>query len=205
MYKQVAIESDEGALFLAVDAAYRPRRRYGHSCLAWKDQLYVWSGRMSTLPEVHSNPKKVEIASFLDVLEIKNWKWKQLATTGNPPPGLFSYACTAVGSDFYYFGGNCGHPNCFHNALHKLDATSLDWSELPAGSLREAPMKKEECGMVCLRWRDHEVLMVVGGFGLLPSAQQPGSRYTKFALSRGPTNEIHLYLLKKGAPGKQKR
>lgn len=150
---------------------------------------------------MHASPKKDEISSVVDVLEFKTWEWKPISTTGKPPPGLFSYACTAIESDFYYFGGNCGHHNCFHNTLHKLDATSHCWSELASGSPRECPMKKEECAMVSLRWREQDVLMVVGGFGLLPSVQQPGSRYTKFAMSRGTTNEVHLYLLKKDIPG----
>ena len=118
-------------------------------------------------------------------------RWGHQVTTGSPPLGVLGCASCVNRSDAYYFGGGCGHDDCYHNSLHSLNMYEWKWRQLFATS-DSGPMKKSRCGMVAF----HESLLVVGGYGTPPkhpqaSAHYDGGRYVR-------TNEHHIWCLGTG-------
>ena len=91
--------------------------------------------------------------------------------------------------DLYVYGGHDVSQFC--GGLYKL--SSLKWSQISAESDPLGPMKKSNCGMVCI---SSDKIAVIGGFGLSHGPLQPGASFTKDKRSadgRGWTNEIHVF------------
>ena len=151
---------------------------------------------MDGIPRVHDSPEKTKLFSSVDVFESESGDWIQQTTSGTPPMGVSGYCCTAVDDSIYYFGGWCGHPGCYHNNVHKLSTSSLDWAILsPTVSMSGAPMKKMNCGMVAFRDGEEEFLCVVAGRGSTPSYYQSGSRYKAVVGNAVWCNEHHTFSL----------
>lgn len=92
------------------------------------------------------------------------------------------------------YGGNCG--NCWHNSLHELDTTRLNWEELASSQAKGGPMEKGDCGMVAYSSDGKEHLCVFGGCGTLtPASQQPTAEYFEDPKTSGFgwTNEFHCF------------
>ena len=106
---------------------------------------------------------------------------------------MWGYACAAMGTDIYYFSGSCGHDDCRHNSVSKLNTPTLQWSELAATEThRESPMKKSYSGMVAFKDEDEEYLFTIGGVGDAAPFYQPGAEY-KPNNGRVYTNEQHIF------------
>ena len=151
---------------------------------------------MNGIPEVHDSPEKREFLSSVDVFQSNCGDWIRRETSGIPPLGLDGYCCAAVGDSLYYFGGYCGHDKCYHNSVHKLSTSSLQWMMLsPTTSENGAPMRKSGSGMVAFRDGEEDILCVVAGISLFaPSHRQPGAQYkTDYVFSR--CNEQHMFSL----------
>ena len=124
----------------------------------------MWAGGQDDAPCVHDSSKKRAFLSQVDVFHLQRGNWKQQTTSGTPPLGMFGYACVAVDSDLHYFGGYCGHDDCFHNNVHKLSTSSLQWRVLaPTTTEGRGPMGKGLCGMVAFKDGEEDLLFVVGG------------------------------------------
>ena len=78
--------------------------------------MYVWGGDELGLPQVHSSNKKRTFTSKIKIFHLPSGQWNVKTTSGTPPLGVIGYSCTAVGEKIYYFGGFCGHDDCFHNS-----------------------------------------------------------------------------------------
>ena len=117
--------------------------------------------------------------------------WQEKHTTGSAPLGVVGCAYTVVGERLIVYGGYCGHSYCYHNSLHELNTTSLEWTVLAPDEAERAPMKKSGCGMAVYR---SEGVCVVGGYGLLATGTHPTAQY-KNDLSDdiGYTNELHIF------------
>ena len=156
----------------------------------------MWAGSVDGLPRVHDSPEKRAFASLVDVFHLESGDWVQQLTSGTPPLGVYGYACAAVGDEVHYFGGDCGHRYCYHNSVHKLSTSSLQWVMLsPTISESDAPMKKAYCGMVAFCDGKEDILFVVGGGGTTPSSHQPGAQYEKLTDVRTISNEQHMFTL----------
>ena len=157
------------------------------------ERLFLWAGGspdgIATL--VHDSAEKRAFLSRMDVFHLQSGSWKQQTTSGTPPPGMFGYTCVPVDSDLHYFGGGCGHGYCYHNSVHKLSTSSLQWRVLaPTTTESRGPMKKRYCGMVAFKDGEEDFLFVVGGYGSTPSSRQPGAQY-----ENDRTNEQHMFSL----------
>lgn len=111
---------------------------------------------------------------------------------------LAGYACTSVKKSLYYFGGDCGHDNCYHNSLNELVIDTLTWTELSPTS-HNGPCRKTACDMIHVKCNNEDLLFVFGGYGIYPESPQIGSQYTvdtTNGLFR--TNEQHIYNLTNG-------
>ena len=152
----------------------------------------MWAGyQADKAPHVHDSAEKQAFLSRLDVFHLQRGCWEQQTTSGTPPLGVRGYACVAVDSDLHYFGGYCGHGDCYHNSVHKLSTSSLQWRMLaPTTTEGRGPMKKYYCGMMAFKDGEEDFLFVVGGMGSTPSSRQPGAKY-----ENNRTNEQHMFSL----------
>ena len=152
---------------------------------------------MKDIPRVHDSPEKRKLLSSVDVFQVDCGDWIRQATSGTPPLGVSGYCCTAVGDSLYYYGGDCGHDSCYHNSVHKLSTSSLQWMMLsPSTSKSGAPMKKMNSGMVAFRDGEEDILCVVAGYGgPTPSYRQPGTQYEAAGIDRFLCNEHHMFSL----------
>ena len=151
---------------------------------------------MDGIPQVHDSAVKKEFLSSVDVFDSDCGDWIRRETSGEPPQGAKAYCCAAVGDSLYYFGGYCGHDDCYHNSVHKLSTSSLQWMVLsPSTSESGAPMRKCDSGMVAFRDGEEDILCVVAGISLsAPSHRQPGAQYiTDHGYTR--CNEQHMFSL----------
>ena len=130
----------------------------------------------------------------MDVFQVDCGDWILQATSGTYPLGVSGYCCTAVGDSLYYYGGFCGHDDCFHNSVHKLNTSSLQWMMLfTTTSKHGAPMRKMNSGMVAFRDGKEDILCVIAGWGPTPSYRQPGARYRADGDDRSLCNEHHMF------------
>ena len=175
----------------------KPSPRTNHSTLVVGETVYLWAGSYSdcTMPKTHESEDKLKFLSRIETFNVNTGWWEQSATHGKPPLGVESYSCVAVKSDLYYFGGGCGHEGCYHNSVHVLSTSTLQWRMLaPTTSGNGAPMKKQGCGMVHFTDEEEDLLFVVGGCALSPSSRQNGAEYQDGA-GYVHTNEQHIFCL----------
>ena len=123
--------------------------------------------------------------------------WQEKHTSGSPPLGVCACGFAVVGKKVVTYGGYCGHDYCWHNSLHELDTTTLQWKELAPSDAEGAPMKKSDCGVVVYSRDGKKQLYVLGGFGDLQTATfQPGAEYVNLAKypDYACTNELHCFV-----------
>ena len=158
----------------------------------------MWAGWQSGMPCVHDSAEKRAFLSSVEVFNVITGCWEQRTTRGTPPLGVLGYSCVAVRNDLYYFGGECGHGGyCYHNSVHALSTSTLQWKMLaPTTSADWAPMKKHSCGVVHFTDEEQDLLFVVGGYGSVLSPHQRETLY-KLVNSVGYvyTNEQHIFCL----------
>ena len=167
---------------------YEPSPRLGHGTAAVGGKCYLWGGYVQDFSE--SGRRK--LASTVDIFDPYLETWEEHPTTGVPPPGLYLGACTSL----YWFGGHDGSSRC--NSLHRLDTTTLEWSELQPLNQTDGPMRKNGCGMVSFL---QDKLAVFGGYGIPTGPTQPGAMFTKDTHSTdgsGWSNELHVFNITEG-------
>ena len=181
-------------IVLLTASIYEPTARNRHTPLLVGGNLYLWGGMEDGMPRVHDNLKKIMLLSSVDVFQSDCGDWIRRETRGIPPLGMDGYCCAAVGDSLYYFGGYCGHDKCYHNSVHKLSTSSLQWIMLsPSTSESWAPMRKRGSGMVAFKDGEEDILCVVAGWGPTPSHHQPRAQY-----KADRCNEHHMFRLSTG-------
>ncbi|XP_011405977.2 PREDICTED: uncharacterized protein LOC105313890 [Amphimedon queenslandica] len=164
---------------------YQPVERSGHSTVIVGDYLYMWGGKQTDLPEVHNDENKKAMTSVMEMCYLPTGKWEQRPTNGNPPLGVEGYSSVAIGKFIYYFGGYCGHDDCFHNSLYSFNVDTFNWRELsPSSPDHHGPKMKAYSAMVAVQLNGEDYLAVIGGRGSSSS-----NRYY---------SEIHYYELSSG-------
>ena len=164
------------------------------------DYLYMWGGYQPDLPEVHDNYKKKTMFSVMEVCHLASGRWEQKPTTGTPPLGVMGFASAVVGREIFFFGGYCGHDNCFHNSLFSFNVDTFNWKELSSTSPHHGPMMKSRCGMVAVQFDGVDYLAVTGGSnrkGQQPGTQH-GAQYESGSYGAQFCDEIHYYKLSSG-------
>ena len=175
---------------------FEPAGRGAHSTAVVWENLLLWAGDQNEAPRVHDSAEKRAFLSQVEVFHMQKGSWEQQATSGAPPLGMEGYACVAVDSDLHYFGGYCGHGDCYHNSVHKLSTSSFQWRMLaPTTTEGRGPMRKGLCGMVSFKDGEEDFLFVVGGDGPTPSSHQPGAQYEQPDAEIIITNEQHMFSL----------
>ena len=180
-----------------MDGWREPAGRCDHStAVVNNSQLYLWGGDQNGMPEVHDSAEKRQFCSSVEVFDVNTGCWEQHTTSGTPPLGVWGFACVAVRNDLHYFGGHCGHGDCYHNSVHTLSTSTLQWRMLaPSTTEGGAPMKKKFCGRVHFTNGEEDLLYVVGGRGpAVPSSRQHGAQYQSVHGGVN-TNEQHIFSL----------
>ena len=179
-----------------MDGWREPAGRSDHSTAVVNNQLYLWGGDQCGIPKAHDSARKRQFFSSVEVFDVNTGCWEQRTTSGTPPLGALGYSRVALRNDLYYFGGYCGHDNCYHNSVHTLSTSTLQWRMLASSTTEDgAPMKKHHCGMVLFTDGEVDLLYVVGGYGrAVPSSPQYRAQYQ--SVDGGiRTNEQHIFSL----------
>ncbi len=148
------------------------------------DKLYIHGGYVHNF-----NNNKIQLKKVVQIYESSTESWKELATTGTPPPGLCGCATACSDHILYLFGGQDG--NSYHASLHQLDIRSMTWSKL-SPQHDNGPMRKTWCQVI----HYNNTLIIIGGLGIPSGELQSGSQFTERTINqdgRGWTNEIHMY------------
>ncbi|XP_019860176.1 PREDICTED: F-box/kelch-repeat protein At1g51550-like [Amphimedon queenslandica] len=181
---------------------YYPNGRAGHSTVVIKDSLFLWGGYQEQIPSIHDSTEKRRITSIIDIFNLHSGQWSQKPTKGSPPLGVSGYACTPIDEQIYFFGGDCGHDNCYHNNVSLLDTLTLHWSEVFPTAVKEdegIPTRKAACGIIHIIYNGEDALFVFGGYGICPSNPKPHTDYavdSTNGLFRN--NEQHIFIIKSG-------
>ena len=160
--------------------------------------IYLWGGNSDDLPCVHNSEAKRKVTSCVQVFDITTGKWNNQSTRGSPPLGVTGYFCTTVDDKIYYFGGYCGHDECFHNSLHELNISTLTWTQLQPTDDRIVVMRRSSGGMISSKEEGRHCLLLIGGFGSPPSIHLPHVQYYQLPNDRISTNEQNIYDLTTG-------
>ena len=167
---------------------YEPDPRYAPYSAVIDEELYVWGG-------------KTVATTSLQVYHPCLESWRQLDTRGPSPPGLYAGASAHSESYLYIYGGYKSDYVSFSGCLHRLDTKTSSRTQLAAHSAN-APMKKNECGMIVYK----NSVIIIGGWGIRNGSIQPGSEWRKWRdkdddkdpNTKGWTNEMHKYDLRGG-------
>ena len=176
---------------------YQPSKRYDHSTIVIGDNLYLWAGDQLDIHRVHNSPEKRCQTSCIEIFNLPSWRWKQQETFNQPPLGVSGYACASIEDCIYYFGGWCGHDDCYHNSLYQIDVTSFQWKVLFPTTEMNGPMRKARSGMVSFKHNFEDYLFVFGGIGLPPFIPNPNAQF-KCLFGEMRTNEQHIFDVSKG-------
>ena len=151
--------------------------RAEHSTIVISDSIYCWGGNQKDLPMVHDNEDKRQITSSVNILDLPTFQWERKLTTGNPPSGMLSYACTNLQKKILYFGGCCRVNGCFHNNLYELNSLTNKWEEIASSTPDTVPMRKYGCGMMSYSTNGEDNFLLLGGYGQIPTTKQTQSQY----------------------------
>ena len=136
------------------------------------------------------------MTSTVETFSFSSARWSSHLTRGTPPLGVVAYSCTTFRSNIYYYAGECGHDDCFHNSLNVLNTLTMSWTQLHPND--ESRMKKGYGGMLSLEFDGTDYLFMVGGFGTTPAVKHPQFQYDQINDGRVCTNEQLLYNLSNG-------
>ena len=180
---------------LSIIEPYNLEWRAQHVAVAVKDCLYIWGGNQPHLPPVHNSDLKRRLTSVVSTLRLSSGRWSSQHTRGRPPLGVRGYACTTNGTSILYFGGRCGHHQCYHNSVFSLDTLSMDWSELHP-TADNSVTKRGYGGMVLVETEGSKHLLTVGGLGSdSVVVHHHHFQYTATPSNNVRTNEQNLFNL----------
>ena len=155
----------------------------------------MWAGLQDGLPSLHDSEEKRKLTSSIQHFTPSTGQWVSRATTSTPPLGVRAYSCTAIDDQLYYFGGACGHDDCYHNNITQLDTVSLQWRELEPTDATRPVMMRCAGGMISLEHDGVHHLLMIGGYGSTPAVQLPHYKYNQLPSGNWRTNEHSIYNL----------
>ena len=170
--------------------------RANHKAPVIGESLYLWAGDQVDLPVIHDSPQKRELISTVEVFSFSSGRWSSQLTRGTPPQGVIDYSCAASHSNIYYYGGYCGHDDCYYNSLNVLNTLNMNWTLVQPNN--DSMMKKAAGGMISLDFDKTEYLFIVGGIGSAPTVHHPQFQYDRIKTGHFYTNEQLLCNLSTG-------
>ena len=167
---------------------------FNHSAPVVGESLFVWGGNRPGLPEVHDSPQKKKLLSTIDRLDMRTARWSSHVTRGTSPPlGPDGYFSTTRNTDIFFFGGYCGHDDCYHNDVNLFNSLTYEWTNLIPTS--DTVMKRAYGGMMCMECMGTEYLLIIGGQALHPPHAIHNTNMIRWFLVSVYTNEHNLFNL----------
>ncbi|XP_033106357.1 kelch domain-containing protein 3-like isoform X2 [Anneissia japonica] len=118
-----------------------PFMRYGHSAVAYNDNIYIFGGRND--PDGACN----ELFCF----QTASLKWCLPKPTGDIPPARDGHSVCLVKNKMYIFGGYEDLSQCFSNSIHRLNIDKMKWKRLT-------------CRGNAAYWRDFHSAVAIGQY-----------------------------------------
>ena len=167
---------------------------FDHSAPVVGESLFVWGGTRPDLPRVHDSPQKKRLLSTIDRLDMRTARWSSHVTRGTSPPlGPAGYFSTTRNTDIFFFGGDCGHDDCYHNDVNLFNSLTYEWTNLIPTS--DTVMKRGYGGMMCMECIGTEYLLIIGGEGSTPTTRHSQYQYDQLVTGHVYTNEHNLFNL----------
>ena len=167
---------------------------FEHSAPVVRESLFVWGGNRPGLPLVHDSPQKEKFLSTIDRLDMRTARWSFHVTRGTSPPlGPVGYFSTTRNTDIFFFGGWCGHDDCYHYDVNLFNSLTYEWTNLIPTS--DTVMKRAFGGMMCMECMGTEYLLIIGGHGSTPTTRHSQYQYDQLVNDRDCTNEHNLFNL----------
>jgi N-acetylneuraminic acid mutarotase len=136
----------------------RPSPRCAHSCVSYKNCLYVFGGEMATADEYHH---------YRDLwkFDLIKMQWTEISAR-NPPSARSGHVTIVWKSYMIVFGGffEALRETKWYNDVHVFNLQTETWMELPPSRLSAKPDPRSSCN-VALYGTDR--LIVHGGFSKL--------------------------------------
>ena len=165
-----------------------------HSAPVVGESLFVWGGNRPGLPLVHDSLQKKKLLSTIDRLDMRTARWSSHVTRGTSPPlGPAGYFSTTRNTDIFFFGGYCGHDDCYHNDVNLFNSLTYEWTNLIPTS--DTVMKRAYGGMMCMECMGTEYLLIIGGIGSTPTTRHSQYQYDQMVTGAVRTNEHNLFNL----------
>ena len=176
---------------------YEFKGRSQHKAPVIGDSLYLWGGGRPDRPiKDHDSFDKRQLVSTVEVFSFSTGQWSSQLTRGTPPQGVIAYSCATSQSNINYYGGWCGHDDCYYNSLNVLNTLNMNWTLVQPNN--DSIMKKAYGGMISLDFDKTEYLFIVGGLGSTPNVHRPQFQYDQRKDGLVRTNEQLLYNLSTG-------
>ena len=151
--------------------------RTEHTTVVINHTLYSWGGDQNDLPELHDNEEKKKLICSIDLFHLPTLTWERRSTTGTPPVGVRSYACSNISNNIFYYGGSCKHDDCYHDNLYELNSLNNNWREVVNSTPDNVPMKKIRSRMISFKFNEKYNLLLYGGYAPVPVTTHSHSQY----------------------------
>ena len=164
------------------DEAELPPRFGCSSCLI-NNHVYVWRGFTNICGDFVENKCK------LYSLDVATLKWTSNPTKGKMPKAEAGMGMCAIDRVIYVFGGG---NFVRYNDVHCLPLDSMTWEELKAVNPKDAPLRKDKCGMIEY---DGKLCIFAGTAESDPMCRdRPGVLFVNYdSYGFGWTNELHVF------------
>ena len=178
-------------------------KRAQHSTIIVDSKMYSWGGERVNMPLVHDSVVKMNLISFVEVVDIPSLSWSRVPTAGIPPTAVMGYSCASINNEVFFFGGSCKPYDCYHNDTFVLNTASKEWSRVFYANEEMVPMKKIGHCMISFSSDKEDYLLVVGGFGPNSTTKPSHFVYTSVPTlaNCSLTNEVHV-LCVSSSPGR---
>ncbi|KAH8115886.1 hypothetical protein DFH11DRAFT_1506659 [Phellopilus nigrolimitatus] len=134
-----------------------PTPRSGHVCAFVSDRLIVWGGET-----IADGGQTEELDNVLYALDLDNYEWRRLKTSGSSPSGRCGHSASVIGTMLYIFGGHARgvvRDDLWALDLGKKDG-KLSWERISIAR-RGAPKRT---GHACIAYKNQ--IIIFGGTDL---------------------------------------
>jgi N-acetylneuraminic acid mutarotase len=121
---------------------FTPFFRYGHTCVTYKDRIYLWGGRSHWSHSLDTNlyvyypsiknfvyPLKIQIEQVLHFL-LEKHIWNIVETKGTSPYGRDGHSACIYKNQMLIFGGYVEILKKFSNEIYSFDFLTSTWTNI---------------------------------------------------------------------------
>ena len=147
----------------------KPPSRCAHSCISYKQNLYVFGGELATSSEYHH---------YRDLwkFDVTTLKWTEI-TARNPPSARSGHSCFLWKSYMIVFGGffEAARETKFFADVHVFNLQTETWMALPTSRLSMRPEPRSACNVALMGDKAY----IHGGFSKMKTPNSTSTSETK--------------------------